>query len=155
MYIWGCDVGTSNTAITRMSLDGEISPYFTKFDSNLDPLVIHQTLLEFIKDLSPNGEDIVCIVFYRFNVKTLIRLTRVAHSLYVGFGEYTEDITYVDNNTWRSTLFGTSKIKKEECQEQAYLWFPELLEYPKTKRGHMSDSTCIAEHGRRRYMSQD
>lgn len=151
MVIWGVDVGTSNSAIARISGE-EIDFYFLKFDSNLDPYTIHSIVYEFISGLEPVEGDIVSIesVFYRFNIKTLIRLSRVAHSLYIAFGEHGSNVSYVDNNTWRSRLFGTSKIKKEVCQEQAYEKWPQLMDYPKSKRSHLADAAWIAEYGRSR-----
>lgn len=156
MHFWGIDVGTTNTAVTRMDDEGNVEPYFLKFDSNEDPYVIHCKLQEFLSELDIQCYDVINIesVFYRFNIKTLIRLSRVAHSLYVICSSFSEDVGYVDNNTWRSQLFGTSKIKKEECQKQAYEWWPVLQEYKKTEKSHMADSTCIAEYSRRRYLEK-
>lgn len=149
MSIWGVDVGTSNVAATKRFSDGSFEFYFLKFDPNQDPYDIHRIICDFVSELSLHELDVVYIesVFYRFNVRTLIRLTRVAHSLNISFGDGVDKVSYVDNNTWRSKLFGTSKIKKEACQDKAYEWWPEILEYPKYKRGHLADSRCIAEYG--------
>lgn len=154
----GFDYGSTNVAIGEIVGDSAYT-YFTKFDAGKDPYDIHMIIEGFMEGsllgsypyLKPNHYAFIETAFKGPNARTYQRMTRVGHSIYVLMNEYGNgvQVEYLDNNVWRKVLFGKGNTKKDVAQEAAYAWWPQLLDLPKSQRGHCADALLIAAAGKK------
>lgn len=146
--VYGIDFGSTNVSVGV--LEGESAEsYFTSLDSSKGSLNTHESIKRFVERLNPPKGSMVFIegVFKGINQNTYGKMIKVSHSLEISFQGLGCSVEHLHASSWRSTLFGTSKVKKEYCQEWAAEQFPFLLDYKKSERGHRADSLCIALGG--------
>ena len=147
---WGCDLGTTNVALARITTGSEeVESYFLGFLADLDPYDIHHLIKDFIWELHIDPADHFFIesVFMGLNARTYSRMTKVTHSLDIITSELGCNVEFIDNNTWRKILFRKAKVGKTHGIEWALEKYPYLGEYRKTERDHRADAACIANAG--------
>lgn len=144
--IYGVDLGTGNVSISAVAGTG-VSTYHLKFNPASRPFDIHETIREFIDPIEPRGMVFIEGIFKGPSMRTYERMTRVAHSLDVVFGEHHCSTEYVNATSWRKTLFSDSRIKKELAQKWVIEQYPILLHTPAGERGHRADALCVALAG--------